>query len=65
MFGSYLLMYAFVRMITETFRGDVSRGYFLPDLLGSTLSFSQGISLAMAAVAVFWMWRSSRVSPAS
>lgn len=57
-FGTYLLLYAGVRLFTESFRGDVSRGYFLPDVLGSTLSFSQGISLMVAVVAAGWMWRS-------
>ncbi|HHO54615.1 MAG TPA: prolipoprotein diacylglyceryl transferase [Deltaproteobacteria bacterium] len=48
----YLLLYAVVRSITEEFRGDLSRGYFLPELLGRSLSYSQGMSLVLAVVAL-------------
>ena len=55
-FMLYLLLYAVLRSITETYRGDISRGFFLPELLGETLSFSQGMSIlvAIAAIAVFF-----------
>ncbi|MBX2796955.1 MAG: prolipoprotein diacylglyceryl transferase [Myxococcales bacterium] len=51
----YLLLYAGVRSVTEVFRGDVSRGFFLPEVLGETLSYSQGMSgvLALVALTVF------------
>lgn len=61
-FGTYLMLYAFVRIGTETFRGDISRGFFLPDLLGQSLSFSQGISLTVALVAAVWLWRSRQAA---
>ncbi|MEZ4321557.1 MAG: prolipoprotein diacylglyceryl transferase [Myxococcota bacterium] len=48
----YLLCYALGRSIIESFRGDESRGYFLPDLLGELLTYSQGFSIVMAAIAV-------------
>lgn len=64
-FGTYLLLYAVVRLVTETFRGDVSRGYFLPDVLGTTLSFSQGVALGMALFAAGWLWRSRRAARAA
>lgn len=53
---TYLLGYAAGRTVVETFRGDASRGYFLPELFGPLLSYSQGISLGLAvfAVAVFF-----------
>ncbi|MCA9571656.1 MAG: prolipoprotein diacylglyceryl transferase, partial [Myxococcales bacterium] len=41
----YLLGYAAGRAVVEMYRGDASRGYFLPEVLGSLLSYSQGISL--------------------
>lgn len=48
----YLLLYAVVRSITEVFRGDLERGYFLPELLGQVLTYSQGMSLVLAVVAL-------------
>lgn len=48
----YLLLYAAVRAVTEAFRGDLRRGFFLPDLLGPVLSWSQGASVVTALVAV-------------
>lgn len=50
--GAYLIGYAMVRSVTELYRGDVSRGFFLPDLLGEALSYSQGVSLGVAVVGV-------------
>lgn len=46
----YLVLYAALRTVTEAFRGDVDRGWFLPEVLGETLTFSQGTSLVMVAV---------------
>lgn len=48
----YLLFYAAGRWVIELYRGDAERGYFLPDLLGSLLTYSQGISLMMVLVAM-------------
>ena len=58
--GLYLLIYAAGRTITELFRGDAARGFFLPDLMGETLSYSQGISglVATAGLVVLLVgWR--------
>jgi phosphatidylglycerol:prolipoprotein diacylglycerol transferase len=49
---TYLLLYAVVRATTEQFRGDTSRGFLLEDSLGQVLSFSTGISVGIAAVAL-------------
>ncbi|TNE86907.1 MAG: prolipoprotein diacylglyceryl transferase [Deltaproteobacteria bacterium] len=49
---TYLLLYAMVRSFTEQFRGDASRGFLFEDVLGQTLSFSTGISMAIALIAV-------------
>lgn len=48
----YLLGYAAGRSVVEMFRGDASRGYFLPEVFGPLLSYSQGISIALAIFAV-------------
>ena len=48
----YALLYAFARAGLETFRGDAARGWFLPALLGPVLTFSQGVSIVFAAVAL-------------
>jgi phosphatidylglycerol:prolipoprotein diacylglycerol transferase len=48
----YLLCYAVGRSVIETFRGDASRGYFLPEVLGELLTYSQGFSIVMAAIAI-------------
>ena len=53
--GLYLVSYGCVRMVTETFRGDATRGFFWPDLLGETLSYSQGVSIGVITVGlVVW-----------
>lgn len=49
---TYLLLYAAVRATTEQFRGDASRGFLFEGALGQTLSFSTGISIGIATVAV-------------
>lgn len=41
----YLLAYPLLRYVTELFRGDEVRGFFLQDRLGHALSTSQAISL--------------------
>lgn len=48
----YALLYAIARAALETFRGDAARGWFLPSLLGPVLTFSQGVSVVFAAVAL-------------
>jgi len=48
----YLSLYAVARAVLEMFRGDVERGWFLPELLGRVLTWSQGMSLVLAVVAI-------------
>lgn len=48
----YLVSYAIGRAVIEMFRGDASRGYFLQQVFGTALSYSQGISLLIAAVGI-------------
>ena len=48
----YLCMYAFGRSIIETFRGDAARGFFLENVLGDLLTYSQGISVLVAIFAL-------------
>ena len=62
--GAYLLMYAGVRSVTETYRGDIARGFFLPQLLGESLSFSQGVSVLVAlGIVGALVWRSRNPVP--
>lgn len=51
----YALLYASARAVVELFRGDAERGWFLPDVFGQVLTFSQGISVlfAVGALALF------------
>ena len=49
--GWYLLLYGLIRMITELFRGDLERGFFL------FLSTSQWISVALIIVAIILLVR--------
>ncbi len=52
---TYLTIFPIFRFITDMFRGDPKRGYFLEDLLGQTLSNPQGISVLMLlGVSVAW-----------
>lgn len=44
----YLVLYAVARSVVEQFRGDADRGF----LLGGLLSFSQGVSIVVAVVAI-------------
>jgi len=48
----YLSLYAGARALLETFRGDVERGWFLQGVLGETLTWSQGMSLVLAVLAI-------------
>lgn len=53
----YLILYAAARTVLEMFRGDIERGWFLPELLGESLSWSQGMSgvfALLALVVFFW-----------
>jgi phosphatidylglycerol:prolipoprotein diacylglycerol transferase len=51
----YLCLYTAGRSFIETFRGDVARGLFMESVFGDKLSYSQGVSilLAILALAVF------------
>lgn len=49
---AYVLLYAVVRAVLEAFRGDADRGWFLPELFGEAVSFSQGVSALLGAAAV-------------
>jgi len=52
---SYFSLYPVLRFGNEMLRDDPERGFFLPDLLGDTLTSAQGISIVMlAAAAVGW-----------
>jgi len=46
----YLIAYGVGRILLEVFRGDESRGFFLSDWLGETLTYSQGISILVIMV---------------
>lgn len=48
----YLVLYAGARTVLELFRGDAERGWFLPELLGQAVTWSQGMSGVLAAVAL-------------
>jgi phosphatidylglycerol---prolipoprotein diacylglyceryl transferase len=49
---TYLLLYAGGRSVIEIFRGDTTRGYVMPELLGEAISTSQGISVVIAVFAL-------------
>lgn len=49
---TYLVFYAIGRSVIETYRGDASRGFFLPQILGEALTYSQGISVVLALFAI-------------
>lgn len=64
----YAVLYAIARAVLETFRGDVARGWFLPGVLGETVTFSQGISVVFAVVALalfLGVARRARPAPAA
>jgi phosphatidylglycerol---prolipoprotein diacylglyceryl transferase len=52
LFWIYILNYSIIRSVVETFRGDQVRGF-----LFSGFSYSQAISVAMFATAVFFLFR--------
>ena len=54
--GVYLVVYAFIRTLTETFRGDSVRGVF-----SAGLSTSQLISAIMLAIGAWVIWRARTV----
>ncbi len=64
----YLTLYAVARSINETFRGDETRGYFMESILGQNLSYSQGVSMVVAAgaIGVFFIGaqRAAKLTPA-
>jgi phosphatidylglycerol:prolipoprotein diacylglycerol transferase len=53
----YLSLYAIARAGLEMYRGDEERGWFLRDQLGEVLTWSQGMSIVLAvmAIAVFFV----------
>ncbi|MBO6934038.1 MAG: prolipoprotein diacylglyceryl transferase [Deltaproteobacteria bacterium] len=53
--GVYLVSYAVIRSVVETLRGDQVRG-----LVGGVISTSQLISIAMASVGGWLIWRARR-----
>lgn len=62
----YLLCYAVMRSLNEILRGDAARGYFLEQVLGQTLSTSQGLSLIVAATALgVFLWGARRARRAN
>jgi len=64
----YLSLYAVARAVLEMFRGDAERGWFLEEQLGQVLTWSQGMSilLALMAIGVFFLGaRRAATEPAS
>lgn len=61
---SYFVAYPLLRIITETFRGDTVRGFFMKDVLGEVISTSQFISLLLllAALVAGFLRRKAGVS---
>lgn len=53
----YLFLYAVARAVLEVYRGDAERGWFMAAQLGEVLTWSQGMSilLALMAIAVFFI----------
>jgi len=58
-FWVYILSYALLRFVVESYRGDVARGLFF----GGRLSTSQLIALPAAAAALVMLWRLVRRPP--
>jgi phosphatidylglycerol:prolipoprotein diacylglycerol transferase len=48
----YLIGYAIGRSIIENYRGDASRGWFMPEVFGELLTYSQGFSICLALLAI-------------
>lgn len=57
--GLYLMLYAVGRAVMELYRGDVSRGFFAPEVFGELLTYSQGVSVfgLVAGAVLIWMGR--------
>ena len=55
-FWLYPLLYAILRSVIETYRGDAARGLYF----GGAVSTSQLISLVMFAASLFMLWRLGR-----
>ncbi len=58
----YLVLYAVGRAGLEVFRGDVDRGWFLPEWLGQVVTWSQGMSVLFGAAALVLFFRGVRKS---
>ncbi len=50
--ATYLVAYGLLRWVTELYRGDATRGLFLPAVFGDALSYSQGVSLGVLLTGV-------------
>lgn len=57
----YLVLYAVARAVLEVFRGDIDRGWFLPEVFGTWLTWSQGMSAVFGLVGlVVFFWGARR-----
>jgi phosphatidylglycerol:prolipoprotein diacylglycerol transferase len=63
--GLYLGLYAVGRSVMELYRGDVSRGLFLPDVFGELMTYSQGISLLGLVAGGLLIWMGRRAGPSA
>ena len=63
--ATYLALYAIGRGVIEAYRGDVTRGFFLEGVLGQLLTYSQGVSLLILAVAAAFWWVGRRTAEAA
>ena len=61
-FWLYVLLYAITRGILETWRGDLVRGFVIPDIL-STSQFIGLLTAGLAAGMLFYLSRRSRATP--
>jgi phosphatidylglycerol:prolipoprotein diacylglycerol transferase len=59
----YVILYAALRPVTEVFRGDLTRGWFLEAVLGPVVSFSQGFSLVFVLGGILlFAWAARRAN---
>lgn len=58
--GLYLILYAVGRSVMELYRGDTERGWFMPELLGELLTYSQGVSIVGLVIGVVVIWLGRR-----